>query len=665
MRSTSLLLLITLCLPTIDNSSVRADDLIPPLAQMKTDRPRLLLRSKPTSLAISLPQLQALERDADFNAMLAQLKKQDHAASQAMVWLLTQDAAAAEKAIKRMRAYRYPGKVDTFHIYGHLTEFGLAYDWLFNCPLFTAAIKAEVRANVAPLAAEGIRNTNDHMFHNYIWMSAGGVAMWTLATAGEDDASSAAFEKIRHRFNDGLFPALRYLDGLPSEPMGYWSFYVFTPGVYTLLAAQSAFEADLVGTVRTKQNAWLDRNFDTLIQSTLPDMRFIPWGDLQSGPNGGVTMEMAGSIDAAAWGLHSPQGRQFSQWIKAKRGLARFYGDTAIFYMLYSRQLATLSAATGRSNGVPPVSSPADSGGARTAPETASEGTGGTASAWPATAFLAGNTQSGHFVARSAWDDNATVVAFTCTDHFGDHHHYDQGSFIIYRRGLLAVDPPVYKQVRGPQQKTEYHNTLLIGGQPQRQARGQYFVTVEDFQKNLKAGRKLETGDICSWHNDAAWAAVSGQFAQAYDCPDLQSCVRQLLFVRPSTVIIVDRLVATPGKQLPDVQWLLQLPAKPQTDNTGIIAANKQSWIRCRPIQPGNTTPSIEPTPVNTHCVSLAYTGKPSLTLVHALEVGDGDTATPAVPVVVSDKGREVEITVAGKTFVFTAEPTFAITEKQ
>ena len=28
--------------------------------------------------------------------------------------------------------------------------------------------------------------------------------------------------------------------------MGYWSFYVFTPGVFTLLAGQSATETDLV-----------------------------------------------------------------------------------------------------------------------------------------------------------------------------------------------------------------------------------------------------------------------------------------------------------------------------------------------------------------------------------------------------------------------------------
>lgn len=53
-----------------------------------------------------------------------------------------------------------------------------------------------------------------------------------------------------------------------------------------------------------------------------------------------------------------------------------------------------------------------------------------------------------------------SIVTLRSTDHFGDHHHHDQGSFVIYRNGLLAVDPPVYRKVRGPQQPTEVHNTL-------------------------------------------------------------------------------------------------------------------------------------------------------------------------------------------------------------
>ncbi len=605
-------------------------DLIPPLANIKTNRPRVLLRPEATSNAISLTQLKAGPPDADFQRMLAQLRQLDDAAAQAMVWLLIGDRIAADKAVARMRAYRYPGNVDTFHIYFRLLEFGLAYDWLYNYEGFTPKIKAEVRARIMPLARRGLRQTNDHVFHNYIWMSAGGTALWALATAGEDDEANRLFEQIAERLNRGLFPAMRYLDGLPSEPMGYWALYDLSPAALALLGAQSAFETDLVGKVRTDQNDWLGRHFENLIHSTLPNLRYVPWGDLQSGPNGGVTREMAGAIDALTWGLKSPHGRYFSDRVAEKCGLRRFYGATAVFYMLYTRNLSAKPAA-------------------------------------PPSSFLAGNRQSGHFIARSGWDDGATVVAFRCTDHFGDHNHYDQGSFAIYRHGLLAVDPPVYRQIRGPQQKTEHHNTLLLDGRPQRPARGQSFVTVEAFQKNLQGGRQLETGDILFSKDAGPWAAVAGQFAQAYDPELVQSCVRQLLFVRPGQVVVVDHLVAPAGRDLPEVQWLLQVPEAPSVDGTQLWTGNGKSWLRCRPILPApaagmdRSVPRITATPVNTHCASFTYRGKSTLTLVHLFEIGDGRTPDPAATIETRPTDKAIEITLDGKTYRFATRTPFDV----
>lgn len=605
-------------------SAGRGDELIPPAADIRPERPRLLVRPRNTPYAISLQQLRELPRDAEVQRILEQLKAQGHAAAQAMLWLLNRDSAAADRALARMRSYQYPGDVDTFHIFGRLTEFGLAYDWLYDYPGFNTEIKAEIRGRVQPLARQGIRVADDHMFHNYIWMSAGGVALWAMATAGEDAPSDALCEQIRQRFNQGLYPAWRYLDGLPSEPMGYWALYVFTPGVWTLLAAQSAFETDLVSAVRGSQNDWLRRHFENLIHSTLPDMRYIPWGDLQGGPNGGVTHEMAGIIDGATWALKSPSGAYFSRWLAGKRGLDRFHGETALFYLLYTRQLTTEPA-------IPPLS------------------------------FLAGQRHGGHFIARSAWDDGGTIVAFRCTDHFGDHHHYDQGSFLIYRQGLLAVDPPVYRKVRGPQQLTEYHNTLLIGGQPQRPVRGQWFKTVEEFQKNLQGGRRLETGDILFFKDAGPWAAVSGQFAQAYDPGIIQSCIRQLLFIRPDTVVVVDRLQAPPGKDLPDVKWLLQLPTQPRHEGASVVASNGKSWLRCRGILPGGATPEVSATPVHTQRATLSYPGNAAAILVHVLEVGDGATPGAAAPVAATQTGQAVEVAVAGVPFVFSGDPEFGV----
>ncbi|MCH5373063.1 MAG: heparinase II/III-family protein, partial [Planctomycetes bacterium] len=251
--------------------------------------------------------------------------------------------------------------------------------------------------------------------------------------------------------------------------------------------------------------------------------------------------------------------------------------------------------------------------------------------------FLAGGSHAAHFITRSGWEDGATIVALRSTDHYGDHNHYDQGSFVIYRNGLLAVDPPVYRRVRGPQQLTEHHNTLLLNGRPQRPVRGQWFRTIESFQENLNSGRMLETGEMLFHRDNPGWSAAACQFAQAYDPELVARCVRQLLLVRPGKVVVVDHLSAPEGAPLPEIDWLVQLPAEPSRGDRAVRADNGQSWIRVRPLLPAFREPEIQETTVNTHRVSFHYSGEQAATLVHLIEIGDDDA--PAAPV---DAGVEI-----------------------
>jgi hypothetical protein len=213
--------LLALALLTGNSNPAEAVDLIPPLVQIKKDHPRLLRRPQVCPGAISVAALRDTARDAADQQLLAQVRDEKSASAQAMVWLLTGDSGAADRAIATMHANRFPGDVDTLHDFFTLTWFALAYDWLHGYAAFTPEMKAEVGSNVLPLAERGLRFADDHMFHNYIWMSAGGVALWALATAGDDAKSDQLFGRLRQRFNSGLFPAWQHLDGLPSEPMGH------------------------------------------------------------------------------------------------------------------------------------------------------------------------------------------------------------------------------------------------------------------------------------------------------------------------------------------------------------------------------------------------------------------------------------------------------------
>jgi len=302
--------------------------------------------------------------------------------------------------------------------------------------------------------------------------------------------------------------------------------------------------------------------------------------------------------------------------------MRRFYGETVMFYLLYTRHLRAKPQA-------PPLS------------------------------YLAGDRQGGHWVARSAWRPDATIVGFRCTDFFGNHNHFDQGSFIVYREGLLATDPPVYPRVHGGQEKTKYHNTLLIGGKGQRRAKGQWFRAVAAFTKARKESG-LETGDILSHKDEGAWAAVAGQFAQAYPKGLVKSCVRQLLFVRPATVVIVDHIVPATGTPLP-VGWVLQLPEKPAVKWGSLTVSHGKSWLRCQPVYPGASMPKIDQTPVKSHRAIYRYEARRPLSLVHLLTVGDGTRPAGALKATVKRTAAGVQLRVGESAWTFAHRGKFEV----
>jgi hypothetical protein len=284
----------------------------------------------------------------------------------------------------------------------------------------------------------------------------------------------------------------------------------------------------------------------------------------------------------------------------------------------------------------------------------------------PSLSYLSGNHQAGHFIARSSWREDGTIVTFRSTDHYGDHNHHDQGSFILYRRGLLAVDPPVYRKVRGPQEPTAVHNTLLLGGNGQRDCRGQNFPAVEIFEQNRTAGQKLETGDILFHTEQGKWAAVAGQFAQAYDSLLVESCVRQLLFVRPGTVLVVDHLKAPAGQKLPSVEWLLQVPNQPDATTYGIRASNEKSWLRLVRHYPdqGSVSPAVKATDVGSYTASLGggVRGQEELLLVHRIEVGPMDQSeTDPKPAISRKEPDYFEIVLDGQAFRFNLKSPYAV----
>jgi Heparinase II/III-like protein len=630
---------LTFCFPAINATA--AVEYIPAVSTLKKDHPRLLIRPKDTSLAISLKQLKSIPRDADFKTMLAKLRSADGAAPPALAWLLTGEKTDAEKSLGRIKAWKKPnsdGFNNPFRIYFGCFDMALAYDWLYNYPGFDARAKAEMRAKVLPLAQAGAKQGNDHIFHNYVHMWNGGAMLWALATAGEDPGSDKIYKTLRERYNKKYFPAFKYLAGQPADSQGYWSLYCLSPLTHVLLGAQSACQQDLIAKVKLNGD-WLKGQLENLVHTSLPNQRYVPWGDMQSGGDGGITHEMACNIDMMTWATKSKTGAYLSKWLTGVRGANRFYGITVMHYFLYTRNLPEK-------------------------PET------------PSLTHFAGGKHGGHWLARDKWSDDATIVAFRCNDCYTGHNHHDQGNFVIYRKGLLALDAGYYKRPRGAQQKTHNHNTLLFGGQGQRYIRPRGNNSLESYKSDLKPGkRSFETGNILFQKATDNWSAIAGQFGQAYDSEVVGKAVRQLLFIRPTTIVVVDHLEGPVGKPLPDVSWLLHLPAKPQVNSGALVVSNGKSWLHCRPLLPLKNDPEIsegartqlgqrKKSRASTWQATYKYKGTKKLKLLHVITVGEG-TKTGAVskPTVTTPNG-EIHFKLGGKTYIFSGGKTYSVNEK-
>ena len=196
---------------------------------------------------------------------------------------------------------------------------------------------------------------------------------------------------------------------------------------------------------------------------------------------------------------------------------------------------------------------------------------------------------------RSGWGANDTVVLFKSGRNLGRHNHRDHNSFSIFRNAPLAVDPGV-KSMGQPYRPEYYsrtvaHNAILVVDPNEKSWRGRWSnpesndggqrdvsisfsppnpttgaphpnLTEAHYQKNrdeLDMGQTL--GFISKEHLDY----VAGDATRAYTYPwsgigdnpsrRVEEAVREIFFLKPNLVIVVDRVEATKSHFIK--KWLL------------------------------------------------------------------------------------------------------------
>lgn len=177
----------------------------------------------------------------------------------------------------------------------------------------------------------------------------------------------------------------------------------------------------------------------------------------------------------------------------------------------------------------------------------------------------------GDLFSRSSWATDATWMSMRMGPYTESHAHHDQLSFLINRDGWLAYDANIDSH-SGIEQSEEMHNLVRIehGGTQRRQREG-YSSTVQALADN------------------AAFTYAAADATALYDPNFVNLVQREVVFLKPNTFVIYDRVNAGAGSTF---TWQLSSPIEPVAA-AGTATYGSPAAMRVRTIVPAAVTQSV------------------------------------------------------------------------
>ncbi len=211
----------------------------------------------------------------------------------------------------------------------------------------------------------------------------------------------------------------------------------------------------------------------------------------------------------------------------------------------------------------------------------------------------------GRVYARSDWSDGATWLRFECGPFWNNHQHYEVGNFEIFRYEPLATESGEYKDYLDSHavnwlQRTIAHNCILVyqpdetwthlrdggrnkyandGGQNMRGAWPTQ--TLDQWNANRQA---FDRGTLVAYQNQPEFLYVAGDCTKAYLPGKVTFWIRQIVFIRPGTFIIFDRVAA--GRPEYEKTWLLHTRNEPRIQGTSVAVTNGKGRMAVETLLP-------------------------------------------------------------------------------
>ncbi|MBC8876861.1 MAG: heparinase II/III family protein [Planctomycetes bacterium] len=297
----------------------------------------------------------------------------------------------------------------------------------------------------------------------------------------------------------------------------------------------------------------------------------------------------------------------------------------------------------------------------------------------------------GYVHARSSWDEDAVYFFFKCGDRFTAHQHLDVGHFLIYKHEELAGDGGHYDDFGSPHDVNYHlrsiaHNTILVhdpsetwpniragrvtgndGGQAHNWPHHNGAVT--DAAAWNKDRRLYDIADIAAFEDCGSYVYVAGDCSRAYSPKKLDSFTRQIVFGRPGTFVVFDRVVS----REPEFKktWLLQAMKRPEKSPAGFVITNGKGRLFVQTLLPrdpqvklydgqdlysydGNTYPPRRDTGPAPECRIEISPPEPAREdyFLHVLTATDSTVESVPMPVL-EETDSEVRIRVGKTTISF------------
>jgi heparin/heparan-sulfate lyase len=201
----------------------------------------------------------------------------------------------------------------------------------------------------------------------------------------------------------------------------------------------------------------------------------------------------------------------------------------------------------------------------------------------------------GQIFMRSGWGDDDTYALFTAGGACDKQRHYDENTFVIYRKGFLALDsgtrPEPGNHMFQYYCRTVAHNGILLRreGETLPTYWGRCAPGEPDLPTPNDGGMCSLTGaQIRAFQTCPDFTYIASDATACYASNKCELALRQFVHIQPSFFVIFDRVISVRPEY--KKTWLLHTAREPRIEGAMFSAVQDGGRIFCRTLLPTNAT---------------------------------------------------------------------------